>query len=633
MKRSGLARVLRSTNRWQMPRHWLRLTAMAVATIVFLGLLSQRLATLDLAEVIQAFSAVSIGHWAMALCATAVSFWAIGQYDACLHRHLATGCSDRQARHAGVAAIALGQTLGLGVLTGALVRWRMLPQVSLITATKLSGAVALSFLFGWSMVTGLVLLGLPAAPLKPLALMTCAAGAVFALLCLWQPRLRLFGRKLSLPNIFTLWQILIFSLVDTFAAAFALWLLCPPELILPFATLLPAYLLALGAGLISGTPGGVGAFEMTLLAALPMVPEPALIAGVLAFRLAYYALPAVLAAYGALRVPLPPHSAANLAPRALPDTAPAEAGLIRQKQINIVDILDTSQALIGETSHSLVMLLDPFGPAAPQETLCALRAMAKDRTRVACLYKCGPRMAAAARIAGWQVASVAAEAWLDPTVFSTDGAAKSALRRKLRKAEKAGVSLRELTPEDAQDLPQIACEWAQDNGGERGFSMGRFAPTHIAAQRVFGAFVQGRIIAFISFHHNNREWVLDLMRHRNATPDGTNYALVSHAIQVAAGLGITRFSLAAAPRPPEFSIWFGRFFPVPNGLCQFKSRFAPRWHPLYIAAPNRAALALAAAEIYREIHAPPPLICDPAHNHPAQNKIASQAQSWQMGGK
>lgn len=642
MKRSTIGRSLRiggalaaaaiSTSE-KPARHRLRVAAAVGLTFLFLSLLHQRLATLDLDAVMQAFSAVPRGNWVLAFAATAVSFWAVGQYDASLHRHLNTRTAPKCARRAGMAAIALGQTLGLGVLTGALVRWRVLRDVSLLDATKLSAAVTVSFLFGWAIVTGAVLLVLPAAPLKPLALLACALGLLVVGLCLIRPRWQVLGYTFTLPNLFTLWHILAFTLVDTFAAAAALWLLCPPELALPFAALLPAYLLALGAGLISGTPGGVGAFEMTLLVALPMVDEPGLIAGVLAFRLAYYALPAVLAALCVVlqRRPTAARGAVpftfSYADTPYPN-APAEADLAAQSHIRIVDISQQSQALIGETSHASVMVLDPFGAPNHAQALHALTVMAKGRARVPCVYKCGAKFAAAARSAGWYILPVAGEAWLNPVTFTLEGSDKSALRRKLRKVDKSGLTLRELTPADLHATAAINREWARNNGGERGFSMGRFAPAHIAAQRVFGAFIGGRLCAFITFHHNSHEWALDLMRHRSDTPDGTNYALVVLALQTAAAFGITRLSLAAAPRLPVLPAPLRRILPLPTGLCQFKASFAPRWQPLYIAAPNRAALTLAGAEIYHEIHAPPPLL----PRLTAQIKIATSDQPWQMGG-
>ena len=40
------------------------------------------------------------------------------------------------------------------------------------------------------------------------------------------------------------------------------------------------------------------------------------------------------------------------------------------------------------------------------------------------------------------------------------------------------------------------------------------------------------------------------------------------------------------------------------GLIRFKSAFAPSWSPRYAAAPGRAGLALALADIPREVHHP-----------------------------
>ena len=51
---------------------------------------------------------------------------------------LNTGTDDGMAHRAGVIGIAVSQTLGMGVLTGALVRWRMLPKTSLWQSTRLS---------------------------------------------------------------------------------------------------------------------------------------------------------------------------------------------------------------------------------------------------------------------------------------------------------------------------------------------------------------------------------------------------------------------------------------------------------------------------------------------------------------
>ncbi|MCB1329671.1 MAG: hypothetical protein KDK28_09575, partial [Maritimibacter sp.] len=61
----------------------------------------------------------------------------------------------------GAAAIAVAQTIGMGTLTGALVRWRLLPGLGLAGALRLSVAVSLSFLAAWAVLTALALVALP----------------------------------------------------------------------------------------------------------------------------------------------------------------------------------------------------------------------------------------------------------------------------------------------------------------------------------------------------------------------------------------------------------------------------------------------------------------------------------------
>lgn len=65
-----------------------------------------------------------------------------------------------------------------------------------------------------------------------------------------------------------------------------------------------------------------------------------------------------------------------------------------------------------------------------------------------------------------------------------------------------------------RELQMGARQWAQNAGFQTPFC----PPPAIKAQRVSGAFVLGQILAFVSVHHNNCEWVRDLIRKRNASP-------------------------------------------------------------------------------------------------------------------
>lgn len=609
-----------------------RLLARAVLSLglggLFVWLLSARLNGVDPAEVGRALSGVPVLQWALALAATAASFRAVGRYDAVVHRHLATGIAPAVARRAGICAIAVSQMLGMGVVTGTVLRLRMLPGQSPALAARLTVAVALSFLAGWAVVTASVLLILPAAPFKPLALLAVAvAGAVMLATLVWPHRTRRW------PNLFTQTRLVGLAAVDTGAAALALYMLLPAETGLGFPALLPVFLLAQGAGLLSGAPGGVGAFEVTFLALLPEAPQEPLLAAILAWRVIYYALPAVLAGLAAALGPAP---APATQPRPAAPTAPgrAETGIAAQGEHRW---LASGDWLAGRTAHVLVGMFDPIAPAA--DALRNLSAAAACADRWPAIYKCTGRTAALARAEGWQVAAIAREAGLDPRGFELTGAGRSALRRKLRRAGAAGVQVVQGAQGGPLPLPamgRLAAEWASDRGGERGFSMGRFAAHYVSGQQVFLAWCAGRLVGFASFHHGPREWVLDLMRNSPDAPDGTMHALVAAGIAEAGRQRVPRLSLAAVPeaafglsRPTDRML--ARLGCDGAGLLQFKTAFAPAWQPLYLAAPHRPALALAACEIARAIARPSPL--PQGEQDHAEYGFASAGSAWHRRGE
>lgn len=617
---------------------WHKLLARALVSLglsgLFLWLLSQRLAHLDLAELRAGFGSVTAPHWLAALALTAVSFWAVGRYDAVLHRHFATGLPENITRRAGVCAIAVSQTLGLGMISGAILRWRMLPGQSLWLATRLTAAVAVSFLAGWAVVTALVLLALPAAPFKPQAAAVLTVAVALAALALVAPR-----APFRWPNALTLARLLGLAALDTLAAAAAFYMLCPEPLALPFAAVLPAFLLAFGAGLASGTPGGVGPFEITLLALLPTEPQAALLAAVLAWRGCYYALPALLGAALAIKGPGVLPVAASPDPALLATAPRAEAGLWYQGQHDLTGT-GSATVLVARTPHLLVALFDPVAGSA-ENSLRVLHHAARAESRLPVLYKCSARTAVCARKHGLQPLLIAQEAWLDPRSYRLSTSSRAGLRRKLRRAEAAGVHIS--GPADPQTclwaaLDDIATSWASAHGGDRGFSMGRYARSYLARQRIYIAWKNGAPIAFVSFHHNAQEWTLDLMRHGSNLPDGTMHLLIQTAISDAARQGLPRLSLAAvpslAPHPSRALRLIRTALDDCAGLARFKSSFAPQWQPLYLLARNRATLALAAAEIARAVLRPPPLpTSGQIEHHHDKYEIASARPPWHRHGK
>ncbi|MGQ0611289.1 MAG: phosphatidylglycerol lysyltransferase domain-containing protein [Paracoccaceae bacterium] len=610
---------------------------------LLLWLLLNRLSAIEPQEVAHAFASLPAHAWGLAAGATAASFWAVGHYDAVIHRHFATGLPEGRSRLAGICAIAVSQMIGLGVVSGAVLRWRMLPEIGALAAARLTAAVALSFLGAWAMVTSAVLVLFPGAPFKAPALLALCLGGALAAVSIAAPRIG--ALRFRWPNAVTLGRLLALCVIDTGAAALAFWFLCPAGVDLSFSALLPAFLVALGAGLISGAPGGMGAFEMTLLALLPAEPQAELLAAVLAWRLVYFALPATLGAAVAIRGPRSRPKAAPGRPSAAHlALGPAEAQLYRQGEHDLLGGAREGVWLAGRTAHCLVGLFDP-APArlGRPRAMAALGRQARAENRIAVLYKAAPRLAAAARQAGFHVRAIAREAVLDLAAWDLTLPARAGLRRKLRRAEAAGLRVLPCPARpDWPALDRIAEDWARAHGGERGFSMGRYARGYVAGQRLFVALLDGRPVAFVTFHANPGEWTLDLMRHQGAIPDGTMHLLVQAAIDLARAEGAARLSLAAVPDPaPTPGPAWMQALPHrllaegAEGLVRFKSAFAPRWERRYLCLPHAAYLPLAAAEIARAIHRPKPLrsaanMRQIEHDH-EELAFAPAGSAWQDG--
>jgi phosphatidylglycerol lysyltransferase len=595
-------------------------------------ILAKQLNGLDLSALWAAVMDVSALQWALAFGATAISFLAVSRYDVIAQRHFQMHRSTREAMAVGATAIGLGQTLGAGAVVGGFVRWRMTPDLSLKDSARITAFVTVTFMAALAVSIALAALALPT-PNIPTALPYCTltVALVLAVLAFVFPVLAREGRMLSMPTVSAMLSLLCFCLIDTAFAALALYVLLPPEVALSFATLLPAFLIALGAAIFSGTPGGVGPFELTLLALLPHQPEAALMGGVLAFRAIYYALPALIAGLVFMRHLLRPRPARTprhmrafqtLEDAPLSPISRAELGVIRQ---NGGALLSCSAGRYGtvRTGQTLVALFDPIEGDA--NTLARpLRQAARAQNRIACKYKISARQAVRARAAGWAVMHISDEALLCPASHNTEGSTYRQLRRKLRQAQKAEVTVSaSVNRLPLTDMARVSAAWEARNGVPKGLTMGRFDDLYVGHQKVFLAYQGARLVGFVSFHATSHEWCLDLMRVLPEAPDGTMHLLVQTAIEAAAEAEVDCLSLAAAPALPEGRSRLERLLRTKHfkhgggaGLRQFKACFAPRWQPLFMAAPGPMQLCVATVDMIRAVNlrsAPAtPIACAPA---------------------
>ncbi len=607
---------------------------MCSLTIV-VALVGEAFAKLDLAVVMREAAACGAGVLLLVAASAIMSWAAVACYDAAALPSIGMRLPLRRSLAVGLTASGLGQTLGFGILVAGFTRWRMLRREGLTPAgaARASGAVAVGF-FG-----GLAVVGLAAAALSPEAAAlldgfapqapatAIAIGAVAALLVLARASRRAGSLR----------QALLFvglAAIDVTPAAFALWLLLPdgPS----FAAVFAAYVGALSAGLLAGTPGGAGAFEGVILLALPDVAPESALAAIFVFRAFFHLAPATigLTLLAAEELRFRRARAAPPAARieaAIAGSGRAEAALLHLGDAKPLFIRDADAFLLcGARRRGLVALGDPVGSRAHwPELLAGFRRAARRRGRAAMIYRAGPRAAALGRAAGFAPVRIGMEAMIDPAAFDLGASSRRRLRRKISQAEKSGLQILRHAPGAAplHRLKPVSDAWLESKGGrERGFSVGRFDAAWLRRFPVLEARDGGgAAVAFLSLwvSGDGAEWSIDLMRAVEDAPSGAIAALIVAAIGDAKASGARRFSLCMAPlagldaaKGPVAAllrrIWGGEARGrALRGLHEFKASFAPRWRPCYALMPKGPGAATALLALHgllattRAVTAPP----------------------------
>ncbi len=583
----------------EQPADTLRRTAPLALGTIFIWLLWSFAKDLDWHAVHTSFDAIPRWRWMAATVATLISFWAVAQYDVIAHRHFRTGISGDAARRAGGAAIAVGQTTGFGPLVGGTIRWRLMPAIGHKTAAKITGFVTLGFFTAWAILTTSVAVPILVGALWLVPILLPIVGGIVAAALLLYPKHKLFRLTFTVPSLPAMAQMTVLAGCDLVFAGLALYLLLPPDMAPPLVPLIAAFSIALGAGMISGTPGGVGPFEMALISLIPNSDMAPLAAALIAFRLIYYAVPCLIGmAYSGLAPVATPVSDRQTQPG---HRGPrAEHQITAQARCQNISAAESTATLL-DTPQSLTLFLGATsGPLFP--LLRGLHKRAKSQNRCAALYKITPRDAVVAREAGWTVAALAHEAVITPKSYSETGPNRRQLRRFLRKADKAGVRFERLAAPDWGRMADIHHDWELAHGAERGLTMGRFCPLYLRDKPLFGAFDGETLIAFASLLESPGFLSLDVMRHVSDLPTGTMHGLVHHMICDAQQNSQQEFNLAAVPHPKLV-----QSLRLNPGLTRFKASFGPSWRPLYFASPNRWSMVVSALDLWLAITRPRPI--------------------------
>lgn len=278
-----------------------------VAALLFDGI-RLLLREVHYADVVAQIAAEPWSNLVLAVLATAVSYLVLTEYDASALRYAGAQVRRPVVMLTSFIAYALGNTVGLGVLTGGAVRMRLYTAAG-IDAGQVTQAVAFNagafaigmvtfgaaaLLWGASDVAALV--HLPVWLLRSVAVVVLLGVAASIVISGRRSELRIARLRLRLPTPALALRQLAVSALDLGASAAALWFLLPAGVI-DLPAFFAWYAMAVALGLISHVPGGLGVFEAVILLACGGRAAPSeIVSALVLYRFVYYVLPLLVAA-------------------------------------------------------------------------------------------------------------------------------------------------------------------------------------------------------------------------------------------------------------------------------------------------------------------------------------------------
>jgi glycosyltransferase 2 family protein len=281
-----------------LPLVWISIVGLA-ARVLF-----ERIQEIDFAEVARDLSAVPLPIIIAALFCAAGVYTTVGLYEGIAVR-LASDRSLRwQAFRTAVIANPLGRAIGVAMVSGGALRYRMYAPEGL--SLKQIGAVillvAMPYVFGVGWLIDLSLLlhlkeasrafQLPFAAVTAFAVLGLAKDIGWlAFVATRTAPITLRGQSIRLPSLRDALVQIAFGLVQISLMTTILYLFMPPELNMTWPAFVAVYCIAFVAGQVSNVPAGLGVLEAALFLMLPHVPPGKLVGAVLAYRGVYELIP------------------------------------------------------------------------------------------------------------------------------------------------------------------------------------------------------------------------------------------------------------------------------------------------------------------------------------------------------
>lgn len=268
------------------------LAAAFVAVAVFL--LHRYIARMSWHDIRAAIDRIPRWHVAASIGATLVSWACLTAYDVFAVETVVPGkVSLRMKIFSGATTHAICNALGFHAITGTALRYRMLSTrgVSAADVARVVGLVGFAVALGFASVTAIALLLEPSIAHGWGRWPGVALVILFVLLLRWlagkHDELRIWKFSTPVPSARSAAAQIVIGTIEMIGAIAAMYFLLPADIAGSFLDFAPIYVGAILAGIISNTPGGIGAFEALTLAAFPQEQRAQVLAALLAYRVIY----------------------------------------------------------------------------------------------------------------------------------------------------------------------------------------------------------------------------------------------------------------------------------------------------------------------------------------------------------
>lgn len=294
-----------SRDNWFLRHRSLLLAMLSLAIFATIAMAGYKLThEIRYEDVVLALRDVRPAHILLAVSLTGLSFLLLAGYDATALHHLSRPQSFSRVAVISFAAYAIGNTAGFGPLSGGAVRYRGYSRLGL-GADQIAGVIAfVTLAFGLGLTVATAVAGLflaervaGLAGTSPLALRLGAGVLLVALVGLWFALRKRGGiGPLRLPSGRICLLQLAITVAEICVASSVLYVLLPAGLDVPWPVFVAIYAMAIGLGVLSHVPAGLGVFDAVILTTVGRGDmTEAVLGALLLYRVVYHVLPLVIA--------------------------------------------------------------------------------------------------------------------------------------------------------------------------------------------------------------------------------------------------------------------------------------------------------------------------------------------------